>query len=244
MTKIAEKVILGNMKPRKLLPILLMMVGLNTAHAQSAVESDLSFDFVSSYVWRGMYLGSPSVQPELSLGWKGLEFSVWGSSGLATPRNEIDLTLSYTIGGLKLSVIDYWDDSGGTNYFMYRKKETGHCFEAAVGYDFGPVAISWQTFFAGCDLQEADGRRAFSSYFEVSAPFRLLGIDWLARAGVVPWASDYYGTQRFTFQSVSLKATKAIPFSDKFSLPIFAELMASPFNRKLYFVAGFTIKAF
>ena len=232
------------MKPRKLLSIMLMMVGLNTAHAQSTVEADLTLDFLSSYVWRGMYLGTPSLQPELSVGWKGLELSVWGSAGLADPRNEIDLTLSYTIGGLKLSVIDYWDDSGGTRYFSYRQKKTGHCFEGAVQYDFGPVAVSWQTLFAGADFQEADGQRAFSSYFEISAPFHLIGIDWLAKAGVVPWASDYYGTQRFTLQSVSLKATKAIPFSDRFSLPVFGELIASPVNRKLYFVAGFTIKAF
>lgn len=232
------------MKTRKLLSLLLIIGSLNTAHAQSAVEADLTLEFVSSYVWRGMYLGSPSFQPELSLGWKGLAFSVWGSTGLAHPRNEIDLTLSYTIGGLKLSLIDYWDDSSEARYFVYRAKETGHSFEAAVAYDFGPVAVSWQTFFAGCDLQEADGRRAFSSYFEIAAPFRLLSIDWLAKAGVVPWASDYYGTQRFTFQSVSLKATKAIPFSEKFSLPIFGELAAAPANKKLYFVVGFTIKAF
>lgn len=232
------------MKTRGLLSIMLIIGSLNTAHAQNAVEADLTLEFVSSYVWRGLYLGTPSLQPELSLGWKGLEFSVWGSSGLAHPRNEIDLTLSYTIGGLKLSVIDYWDDAGGTRYFFYRPKESGHSFEAAVAYDFGPVAVSWQTFFAGCDLQEADGRRAFSSYFEISAPFHLIGIDWLAKAGVVPWASDYYGTQRFTFQSVSLKAVKEIPFSERFHLPIFGELMASPAIGRLCFVAGFTIKAF
>ena len=233
------------MKTRTLLSILLILGSLNTARAQkSAVEADLTADFVSSYVWRGMYLGTPSFQPELSVGWKGLSLSVWGSAGLAQPRNEIDLTLSYTIGGLKLSIIDYWDDSGGTKYFMYRQKETGHSFEGAVQFDFGPVAVSWQTFFAGADFQEVGGRRAFSSYFEIAAPFHLIGIDWLGKAGFVPWASDYYGTQRFTFQSVSLKATKAIPFSDRFSLPIYAELIATPASRKLYFVAGFTIKAF
>lgn len=232
------------MRTRILLSLLLIVGSLGTARAQNKVEADLTVDFVSSYVWRGLHLGTPSVQPELSMGWKGLVFSVWGNTGLANPMNEIDLTLSYTIGGLKLSVIDYWDDSGETRYFAYRPQETGHCFEAAVRYDSGPVAISWQTFFAGADLQEADGRRAFSSYFEVSAPFHLMGIDWLAKAGVVPWASDYYGTQRFTFQSVSLKATKAIPFSERFSLPIYGELIASPAIGKLWFVAGFTIKAF
>ena len=233
------------MKTRGLLSILLIMIGLNTAHAQSAVKADLTLDFMSSYVWRGLNMGSSALVSELSFGWKGLGFSVYGCTGLANRRNEIDLMLFYKVGGLAFGVIDYWDDSEGTKYFYYRPpQKTAHSFEAAVQYDFGPVAVSWQTFFAGCDLQEADGRRAFSSYFEVSAPFHLIGIDWMARAGVVPWASDYYGTKRFTFQSVSLKATKAIPFSDRFSLPIYCELISTPFDGTLYFLAGFTIKAF
>ena len=229
----------------RVLIILLLTVGcLNTARAQNAVRGNLSADFVSSYVWRGLSLGTLSFQPELSLVWKGLEFSVWGSTGLAEPRNEIDLTVSYQIGGLKFTVNDYWDDGTGTRYFLYRPKETGHSFEGAVEYNFGPVAISWQTFFAGADYQRADGRRAFSSYFEVSVPFRLITLDWEARAGIVPWASDYYGTKGFAFQMVSLKATKAIPITERFSLPLFAELMAAPSTGRLYFVAGLTVKVF
>ena len=232
------------MRTRILLSLLLIVGSLGTARAQNKVEADLSVDFVSSYVWRGLHLGTPSVQPELSMGWKGLVFSVWGSTGLAEPINEIDLTVSYQIGGLKFTVIDYWDDGTGTRYFLYRPKETGHSFEGAVEYNFGPVAISWQTFFAGADYQRADGRRAFSSYFEVSVPFRLITLNWEARAGIVPWASDYYGTKGFAFQMVSLKATKAIPITERFSLPLFAELMAAPSTGRLYFVAGLTIKVF
>ena len=232
------------MKIRGLLLILLIVGSLGTMRAQSAVEANLTVDLVSTYVWRGLKQGTLSLQPEISVGWKGLEFSVWGSTGLANSYNEIDLMLSYTIGGLTLSVIDYWDDSDGTRYFSYRPKETGHSFEAAIQYDFGPLALSWQTFFAGADFQEADGKRAFSSYFEILAPFRLAGLEWEAKAGVVPWASDYYETERFAFQSVSLKATKAIPLSKKFRLPVFCELIASPARKELYFVAGFTINAF
>ena len=232
------------MKPRGFIAIMLMMAGLNTAHAQSAVKADLTLGFTSSYVWRGINMGSTVLQPELSLGWKGLAFYVSGSSGLIDPRNEIDLTLLYTKGGFTIGFTDYWDDMGGTRYFDYRPKETGHSTEAFVQYDLGPVAVSWQTFFFGSDSQEADGRRAFSSYLELSAPFRLMGLDWLAMAGFVPWASDYYGTRQFTFQSVSLKAIKAIPISDRFSLPIYAELIATPANGKLFFVAGLKFKVF
>lgn len=227
----------------KILLLLLFLLGcLAPARAQSPVEAHLSMDFVSNYVWRGQHLGKVSVQPDLSVGWKGLEFSLWGSTGLSEPLNELDWTLSYTIGGLKLSIADLWDDSAKMRYFYYKPGDTGHVFEGSVGYDFGPVAISWQTLFAGNDFQATGGKRTFSSYFEVSAPFRLATLDWLATVGVVPWASDYYSTKGFGLTNLSLKATKGIPVTEKFELPIFAELIANTASGNLYFVAGLTIK--
>ena len=227
-----------------LLPILLLPGVFNAARAQDQVKPQLSVDFVSSYVWRGMRLGKAAVQPTLGLEWKGLEFSVWGNAGLVEHMGELDLTLSYTIGGLTLSIVDYWDDTSGMRYFYYKPKDTAHVFEGAVAYDFGPVAISWQTFFAGNDFQAVSGKRSFSSYFEVSAPFRLATLDWVAAAGVVPWASDYYNTKGFGLTNLSLKATKDIPVTEKFSLPIFAQLIANTVSGNFYFVAGITINAF
>ena len=227
-----------------LLPILLLPGVFNAARAQDQVKPQLSVDFVSSYVWRGMHLGKAAVQPTLGLEWKGLEFSVWGNAGLVEHMGELDLTLSYTIGGLTLSIVDYWDDTSGMRYFYYKPKDTAHVFEGAVAYDFGPVAISWQTFFAGNDFQAVSGKRSFSSYFEVSAPFRLATLDWVAAAGVVPWASDYYNTKGFGLTNLSLKASKDIPVTQKFSLPIFAQLIANTVSGDFYFVAGITIKAF
>ena len=229
---------------RRILSILLILGCMSTARAQNAVDVDLTADLVSSRIWRGLCLGSLALQPEVTVGWKGLELSVWGDVGLVDSWREIDLTLSYTIGGLTLSVVDYWDNSDGIRYFYYKPEGTGHSFEGAIEYDFGPVIASWQTFFAGSDYQEADGKRAFSSYFEISVPFQFGGMEWNAKAGIVPWASDYYETQRFSLKCVSLKATKDIHITERFVLPIYGELIAAPDSRNLYFVAGFTIKAF
>ncbi|MBQ4389283.1 MAG: hypothetical protein II824_04835 [Bacteroidales bacterium] len=227
-----------------LLPILFFPGVFTPARAQEKVKPYLSVDLVSSYVWRGMRLGKAAVQPEFGLEWRGLEFSVWGNAGLVEHLGELDLTLSYTIGGLTLSIVDYWDDTSGMRYFYYKPQDTAHVFEGAVAYDFGPVAVSWQTLFAGNDFQAQSGKRSFSSYFEVSAPFRLATLDWVAAAGVVPWASDYYYTKGFGLTNLSLKASKDIPVTEKFSLPIFADLIANTVSGNLYFVAGITIKAF
>ena len=189
------------------------------------IEIGLGADVVSQYIWRGMELAHPSLQPQLSAAWKGLSLSAWGNIGLANsddPR-ELDLTLSYSIGGLSVGVNDYWADGFDTRYFYYKHPDTGHSFEGFVAYDFDILSVSWQTFFAGYD--------------------HMLESDRRAAAGFVPWKSDYYSTTGFAVTNLSLRAMKEVKITDSFSLPLFGELIANPCHQNMYLVFGFTVKA-
>ena len=227
--------------------VLLAVSCMGVACAQSEVEGELKADVVSSYVWRGLHQGHASVQPELSVGWNGLSLAAWGSVGLTGHEDdftEIDVTLSYETGGLSVGVIDYWTDENDKRFFYYKKDGTGHAFEGYVGYDFGLISASWQTFFAGSDYQEDDGKRAYSSYFQIEAPFRFASCEWVATAGLVPWASDFYGVDGLSVTCLSLRADRSVKITDNFSLPLFGQLVANPASQNLYFVAGFTLNAF
>lgn len=239
-----ERVYLKNLK------ILVIVALLSTAsmgvRAQSQVECHLMADIVSNYVWRGQELGHVSLQPELSVEWKGLSLAAWGSVGLTNHKDdirEIDLTLTYATGGLSFGIVDYWDDGDDSRYFYYKKDGTGHAFEGFVSYDFGPVSASWQTYFAGSDYQVDDDKRAYSSYFELSAPFRLATCDWDAEVGLVPWKSGIYEVSGFSVTNLSLRATKAIHITKSFDLPLFGQLVANPASQHFYFVFGLTLKA-
>jgi len=235
------------MKTKLFFMSMLLMVSMGSAQAQNKVEGSLKADFVSNYIWRGLNLGHVSLQPELTVEWNGLSLSAWGSVGLTGHKDdfrEIDLTLAYETGGLSFGVIDYWNDEYDKRFFYFKKDGTGHSVEGFVSYDFGPLTASWQTFFAGRDYKESNGKRAFSSYFMLEAPFRLATCDWVATAGLVPWASDYYETKGFGVTNLSLRATKDIRITDKFALPLFGQLIANPASQHMYFVAGFTLKAF
>ena len=85
-----------------------MIMIASSMKAQDKIETTLSTDIVSQYIWRGMDLGSVSLQPTLGIGWKGLELTGWGSVGLSDPNDtkEIDLTLSYYIGGFNIGITD------------------------------------------------------------------------------------------------------------------------------------------
>ena len=227
----------------------LLLLGATAVEAQekAKIETTIAADFVNQYIWRGQDLGSAAVQPTLGVGYKGLSLTAWGSYGLVNKDDvkEFDLTLGYSIGGFNIGITDYWFSAGldpDARYFKYDAHGTNHLFEATVGYDFGPVALAWYTNFAGNDGLNKSGKRAYSSYVEANVPFRLATVDWTATAGVVPFATTFYGTTGFAVTNLSLRATKDIKVTDSFSIPIFGQVTADPCAQKAYLVLGFTLQ--
>ena len=232
----------------KKIVLMAMMIATGlSATAQESVETTVAADVVNQYIWRGQDLGNVALQPTLGVSYKGLSLTAWGSVGLTDSNDtkEFDLTLAYTVGGFNIGITDYWFNAGldpEARYFMYEAHGTNHVFEANIGYDFGPASIQWYTNFAGNDGVNKDGKRAYSSYVEASVPFKLATVDWSATAGVVPFATDFYGTSGFAVTNLSLKATKDIKVTDSFSIPIFGQVTANPCTQKAYLVFGFTLQ--
>ena len=209
--------------------------------AQEKVEATVGADVVSKYIWRGQDCGEGAVQPSASISYAGLSLSAWGSYGFVDTDDakEFDLTLAYSIGGFTVGITDYFIAGDDAQYFKYEAHETAHVFEANVGYDFGPVALNWYTVFAGADGLNSDGDRAYSSYFEISAPFKLGGLEWGAAIGCVPYATSFYAdVDGFAVTNVTLSAAKDIQITEKFALPLFASITANPATSKMYFTCG------
>ena len=231
-------------KVRGLMALALLSMS-TVAMAQDKVEANVSADVVSQYIWRGQDLGDVSLQPSLGVSYKGVSLSAWGNVGLSdnTDTKEFDLTLGYKTGGFNIGVTDYWFNSPDERYFNYASHSTSHVFEANVGYDFGPVALQWFTNFAGNDGCDRGGDRAYSSYFEISAPFSLAGCQWTAAVGAVPYATSFYAeADGFAVTNVSLKAVKDVRVTKRFTLPLFAGVSANPSTEKAYFVFGLTLR--
>ena len=111
-----------------------------------------------------------------------------------------------------------------------------------MGYDFGFASLQWYTNFAGNDGLTPAGKRAFSSYLEANVPFSFGGVDWTATAGVVPFATDFYGTERFALTNLALTAATEIKVTDTFAIPVFAQVAANPYSRAAFFVVGITLQ--
>lgn len=223
---------------------LLAMVAPVIMCAQDEIETTIGADIVNQYIWRGQELGDVSVQPTLGIAYKGISLTAWGSVGLSDKDDtkEFDITAAYTIGGFHIGVTDYWFNTPNERYFAYEAHKTSHVFEANIGYDFGVASLNWYTNFAGNDGVNKDGKRAYSSYFEASVPFKLASCEWTATIGAVPYATSFYANANgFAVTNVGIKATKDIKINDHFCIPIFAGITANPSTEKAFFIFGLSL---
>jgi hypothetical protein len=225
-------------------------VGDMYAQESGKVEVNLSGDLVSSYVWRGFKQAGASVQPSLSIGYKGLSLSGWASTDMGGNGNkEVDFSLGYTVGGLNILLTDYWWNGEGVNRYFSCPDDgnPGHLLEAGLSYALPgsfPLSLAWNTFLLGEGNKKTNGDNSFSTYVEVAYPFRIKDVDFTASAGFLPWESAVYGPDMDGFKctSVQLGASREVKINERFSLPVFAQIIANPAVEDIHFVFGVTIK--
>ena len=226
-----------------LIGILLAMYP-SQAKGQEKLEIHGKADFVSDYIWRGADQNSGfSIQPSLTLSYKGFSLNAWGSQSLTKWEDggakEFDINLSYTFRNFTVTVSDYWWSGVNRPYGDYKND---HFFEGTLAYNFGesfPLTLSWSTMFAGADKDE-NGDLQASTYINASYPISLPADITLTPAiGFTPWQGLYYDKAAFT--DISLKANKDIQITDKFSLPLFVQAIVAPVYDRTYLVAGFSL---
>ncbi|GHV02076.1 hypothetical protein FACS1894159_10660 [Bacteroidia bacterium] len=224
------------------------------AQDDSGVKIEAGADVVSSYVWRGVYQTGLSVQPGVTASLAGVSLGAWGSADLGSGFKEFDLSLSYGIGGFSVGLTDYWWQGQGSAYFtkwydyqvdpLLGTIQGGHILEATVSYGFGesfPLSLSWSTMLAGKADRGADDKQLYSSYFEAGYDFKVKDVDCTASIGISPWASCYTPADKdFCVTSLALKAAREITITDKFSLPVFAQVIFSPATDDAHLVFGIT----
>lgn len=107
-------------------------------------EVSASVGVASSYLWRGLDLGSgtPAVSGDLSYSAGGAYFGTWVSSGDTSAGTEYDLYAGYggEAGGFSydLSVWNYVYPGGGSQEDTF-----GDLTEVILGVGFGPVSFAW-----------------------------------------------------------------------------------------------------
>lgn len=207
------------------------------------VSMEVSADVVSSYIWRGQDCGGFSIQPAATITFNkpAISFGVWASAELFDTKitanmAEFDLSLSWApTEALSIGFTDYYFCN---DYYLRNWNFSGyssHNLELNLSYDFGPVALSWNTCLTGADYN-SEGDRAYSSYIEASAPFKLGGLDCSGAIGILPWEDSLTScgmNTGFNVCNLSFTASKEIG-----SLPMSGQIVYNPQTEATYFVVG------
>ena len=179
------------------------------ANPQSVVEEDddewefwweAGFDLASNYMWRGYdqsYTGNmfdPSFQPSLTLGYGKFWINLWGNASLLSDYKEFDMFLGFDHENLSVTIYDVFcgvgADFGAQSFF----DKEAHSLTATIDYTFfDRLRLHWATTFLHAADRLPNGKRAFSSYFEVgyTQPFGEV-MDMEIIAGAAPWTGPFW----------------------------------------------------
>ena len=214
----------------------IFIVSAINAQEEKGLKINAEASLVSTYVWRGLYQSGASFQPSLSASLSGFTLEAWGSKDFSTSFKEFDFILSYETGGFNIGISDYWSGEQGTPYFEFKEQ---HLLEGNIGYYFGekfPLSISWNTIFFGDQDKNEKGKQMFSSYMMLGYDFSVKEIECAAEVGFTPWKSNYH--EEFGVMNLSLKATKKVAVTNKFSFPCFVQAIFSPATNDAFLVFG------
>jgi hypothetical protein len=207
-------------------------------------QAYIAVDMVSQYIWRGFDYGGVSIQPAMVISGKGFSFAAYGSAGFDTDETKtFGLSLSYKVKGLWAKLTDFWYSDAYTplgkfpsTYFEYDARKTTHVYEASSGYDFKFLSVEWYTIFGGNDFFKPNDKRSYSSYFELSAPFRISAVDFKVHLGVTPWEGYY--ADGFNVVNTGVKASKTFYVGDKLAIPVSTQIIVNPYAEQVCMFAG------
>lgn len=217
------------------------------------------------------YGNSPAVQPTLAVEWNGFELGSWGSYGFSSYSMkvndsvteemghfaEIDWYLSYKFKWFTLMVYDYFTMNGmnpnsGNNYFDFKNSTTGHTLEGSLtfeGPDPWPVTCMVSTLFYGADKdQDSTGtyglgtKNNFSTYVELGYTYTVpkIEVELKPFIGASLKGSGWYGPDPGII-NVGLTASKEIPITRRYGLPVEASIIANPKAGSMFLVFGITL---
>lgn len=194
-------------------------------------------DVYSSYLWRGTKYGTgPAIQPMLRFSAGPFNAGAWGSFDFHGYQ-EADLWFYFDLPvGFTAGLTDYYYPE--FDYLDYSASTGSHAFEVNLGFSKWGLSLSGNYILnrAGNAGSEGD-----DMYFEAKYSFRSLYLFLGAGSG---WHSlnTTSGDDRFTICNTGLGVTHDIVITEKFSIPVNAQVIFNPDTEKMFIVAGFTLQ--
>lgn len=225
---------------------------------KSGFHSDVSFELVSLYNFRGIdYGNSPALQPYLSMGYGDFDFFIWGSQALiareenegkTVPFNEIDWGVKYhistPIGKFSPGFTLYYCPFENKKFFDLRGVKDGvaqgsqtmnFLLDYYLSDDIPVKFVLDYNFFNNPQNPLYMGL----SYLVVNnADYVIEPFVGVAKGTGPGGITDMYSTSQnqFTFVNAGVNLTKNLKITNDFTMPISTTLAVQPHTEKVWFV--------
>lgn len=230
---------------------------------ETKIPVDMSIEVKNAHIWRGLDVTHNSlIDADLRIidKSKTFAFGVWGATTFTNDFREFDYYVGFYKGRFSLEVWDVYNFSEKNSEayntdkaFDYGAHTTGHFVDVRLAYTISesfPLRLGWNTIVFGRDrvkpspLTSASSAR-YSTYVEAEYPVMKgqfvdvsLGIAGAfalvdAKVNGKKVKGHFYGDSN-GIVSTTLKVSKAIKFSDSYTLPVTAIATWNPEASKTY----------
>ncbi len=217
-----------------------------TAEVKEAkkVEFNVNADVVSSYVWRGMYQSSFAVQPCIEMTAGNFTLGSWGSTSFQSEETrELDFYASFQAKAFSFGITDYFCTPSWSDHSYFA--DHSHVLEANLGWDFAECCDKFAmtisaniNFLNDKKIKDGEEKEEFSTYVELGYPVESKYVNWDFALGACFNESAFYGVDKFGIINIGVKASKDIEITDKFKLPVFAQMILNPREERAHLVVG------
>lgn len=206
------------------------------AQEESSSPFSVGGNFVSSYLWRGIKIGTgPAIQPYVELGLGNFAVGGWGSYCFTGDEGaEADLYLSYGFDfGLSIGMTDYYFP--GSKYFDYSTATGSHAFEVNLGYELGGLSLKANYF-----LNEAGGAGTPGGDMYFESGYSLGSFGFVLGAGNGWHTAETIDSDESDFNicNIGMIASTELKVTDSFSLLVNGALILNPDTEQFHVVVG------
>ncbi len=224
----------------------LALVLIVSSSSFSQTKADLSFSFFNRHEWRGFInQNSPTFEGSYTISNKNWSIGVWSGYGLtAESFKEVDFYASYSIGRLKLTILDYYDytDQNAAPLGKLSANSTNHIidgrFDFTISKNF-PLKLTGSTIFFGNDRKYST--QDYSTYIELGYPIEALNWKYNFFVGGTTHKGMYSNSEGANIIRVGVETSHKIKISESTVIPTTLKLITNPRTEQIVFIIAVKI---
>ena len=205
--------------------------------------------YVTQHYWRGLGKGplfgeAPAFEPSIMFLNKNWNMGLFAAGSFDGVYKAVIPWISFSpVKNLWIGVWDIYSPgkklwTSDAKPFDFGLTTSNHFVDAVVSYQLPwfPLSLKWTTLVAGKD-PNAEGKRNFTTYAELSYSHRWNDFSVWGGVGVTPWKGLYH-REKGGVNNLELKLQYNFRLYEPINMPLFTKIAYNPLSEQFHFLVG------